>query len=790
MQKGLPTMRKPVSIFLFLVFAVSFLSAFSTPALADDDPPGRVARLNYMQGSVSFQPGGETDWVRASPNRPLTTGDNLWADKNSRGELHIGSTVLRLSSETGISFLNLDDRTVQIQLAQGSLSVRMRRLDGGDAFEVDTPNLAFTVQRPGEYRFDVDPDGRTTNITVREGEGEATGGGSSFHLDSGENARVSGTDTLTFDIGRARGGDEFENWSRSRDDREERAPSARYVSRDVIGYEDLDDNGDWRSVPDYGTVWFPTHVAEGWAPYRDGHWAWVAPWGWTWVEDEPWGFAPFHYGRWAVVDGGWCWVPGPIVVRPVYAPALVAFVGGPRFSLSVSFGGGGGGVAWFPLGPREVYVPSYRASPRYVQNVNVTNTTVNVTIITNVYNNTNVNNTTNVNNVTYMHQNNVNAVTAVSHDTFVNARPVAAANVRVNAQQLQSAQVQRGAAVAPVRQSIVGASAPAAVRPADEVMQRQVVVKEAPPPPPVSFERQKQALSAQPGRVPPPQQLEQLRGVQQQQAAVKVAPPARPAPAGNGPGQQPTNPPSGSQGQQPTGKFTQFGRGNQNPSQPGAAPVQSQADQQRGAQIQQQPPAGKFTPPAQGNQNQAQPGRVPPQQQADQQRGAQVQQPPPAGKFTPPGQANQNQPQPGRVPPQQQADQPRGAQVQQQLPVGKFTPPGQGNQNQLPPARVPPQQQADQQRRAQEQQPPPPVKFAPPTRVNEDTFHPHQFERPPAAPVARPQAPPPPPPPPPQAQRPPERPPERAPEKAPERAPTPAQRGKDNNAPPDNQKQR
>ena len=118
--------------------------------MADDDPPGRVARLNYIQGSVSFQPGGESDWVQANPNRPLTTGDNLWADRNSRGELHINSTVIRLSSETGITFLNLDDRTVQIQLAEGSLSARVRRLDGGDAFEIDTPNLAFTVQRPGE----------------------------------------------------------------------------------------------------------------------------------------------------------------------------------------------------------------------------------------------------------------------------------------------------------------------------------------------------------------------------------------------------------------------------------------------------------------------------------------------------------------------------------------------------------------------------------------------------------------------------------------------------------------
>src|SRR5579864_6196500 len=178
-----------------MVLLGGFLFALSSPALADDDPPGRVARLNYIQGSVSFQPGGETDWVQANPNRPLTVGDNLWSDRNSRGELHIGSTSIRIAGETGITFLNLDDRTVQIQLAQGTLNVHVRRLEGGDAFEIDTPNLAFTLERAGDYRVDVDPNGNATNVTVREGEGDALGGGSEYHMDSGDAASFSGTDS-------------------------------------------------------------------------------------------------------------------------------------------------------------------------------------------------------------------------------------------------------------------------------------------------------------------------------------------------------------------------------------------------------------------------------------------------------------------------------------------------------------------------------------------------------------------------------------------------------------------
>jgi hypothetical protein len=583
-------MRRPTSIFLYLILALGFLSAFSNAALADDDPPGRVARLNYIQGSVSFQPGGETDWVQANPNRPLTTGDNLWTDRNSRGELHISSTAIRLSSETGISFLNLDDRTVQIQLAQGSLDAHMRRLDGGDAFEIDTPNLAFTVHRPGEYRFNVDPDGGTTVVIVREGEGEATGGGSSFHLDSGEQARISGTDSLTFDEGRAGRPDQFDEWCQSRDEREEHAQSARYVSRDVDGYEDLDDYGEWRSVPEYGNVWFPSHVAVGWAPYRFGHWVWIQPWGWTWVEDEPWGFAPFHYGRWAEVDGGWCWVPGPVVVRPVYAPALVAFVGGSHFSLSLSFGGGGG-VAWFPLGPREVYVPSYRASPRYVQNVNVTNTTVNVTNVTNVYNNVNVNK------ITYINQNNVNAVTAVSHDTFVNARPVGTSNVRVNQQQLQGAEVQRGTSVTPVQRSVVGAGAPAAVKPPEAIMTRPVVAKETPAAPrtPFAFGRNEQVPAAQQSGRAPTQPTQQA-----QPQLTKGQPQPKP---------QPQFPVRESQ-QQPQLQQRQP----QTPQQP---------------QVQQRPPQSAQPPQQQQQRPQVEQSRRPPEQQN------------PAVKFAPPVRANE-----------------------------------------------------------------------------------------------------------------------------------------------------
>ena len=473
--------KRFVSFFVLSLLMAGLIASLPKPALAQDDPPGRVGRLNFIQGSVSYQVAGDTDWVQADPNRPLTTGDNLWVDEDSRGEVHIGSTAIRLSSQTGISFLTLDDRTAQIQLPQGVIEVHVRRLSPGDAFEIDTPNLAFTLARSGEYRIASDPDGGSTVITVREGEGEVTGAGQTWDLVAGQMYTFNGTDDISYDWAAAPGYDDFENWCQSRDQRENASLSAKYVSRDVDGYYDLDDYGAWHNDPDYGAVWVPNGVAAGWAPYQVGHWVYVAPWGWTWVDAEPWGFAPFHYGRWAFVGGYWGWVPGPVVVRPVYAPALVGFVGGGGFGVSVAFGGGLTGVAWFPLGPRDVFVPAYHVSPRYFTNINVTNTRiVRVTDVTNVYTNVYVNhNTTVVNNDTYAR--NQVAVTAVSRDTFVNARPVGGATVRVSAEQIQSARVVDSAPLAPTRASYVSATAKASnARPKVAFSQRPVVARLTP----------------------------------------------------------------------------------------------------------------------------------------------------------------------------------------------------------------------------------------------------------------------------------------------------------------------
>jgi hypothetical protein len=527
---------------LFLFALVTGLAALtSSRALADDeqDPPGRVARLSYVNGQVSFSPSGTDDWVAAEPNRPITTGDKLWTDQNSRAELHVGSAIIRLGDMTGFSFLNLDDHTTQIRLTEGTVNVRVLRLGENEVVEVDTPNLAFNVLRPGHYRINVNEAGDTSIVTVRDGEGEVTGGGSAYTLHPGDQGVFSGTDNISPDVEPAPAEDSFDSWCDERDLREEHSAARRYVSDDVIGYEDLDDYGGWRPVPDYGTVWFPHVSVIGWAPYRYGHWVWISPWGWTWVDDAPWGFAPFHYGRWVFVGGAWGWVPAPppvvavAYVRPVYAPALVAWVGGPHFAAGIAFGGGfaaGVNVGWFPLGPREVFVPSYPVSRVYMENINVSNTVVNRTVINNYYNTTIVNKTV-VNNVTYVNQRVTGAVTVTSPHAFTSAQPVARNIVAVNQAEVASAPAAvRAPAVVPPKQAVLGAGAASNFHPPAAALNRQVVAKTTPPPPPPSFAARQAAIEKNQGQPLSMAQTRQLQTAENHPAApVKIAPPAKPA---------------------------------------------------------------------------------------------------------------------------------------------------------------------------------------------------------------------------------------------------------------------
>jgi hypothetical protein len=486
--------RSKLLMLVSLIACGTIAAALPQSARADDvDPPGRVARVNMLEGSGSLQPAGSDQWVTDVLNRPLTSGDKLWIDEKARAELHIGSSAIRVGSSTGLEIENLDDQIVQLKLTAGTLRVRVRNLGDGETFEVDTPTVSVSFIRGGDYRLDVSDSGDSTRVATISGQAAVSGGAVPYTVNPGEQGEFGGGDQATAQINPMQGRDDFDQWSEQRDRREEQSVSARYVSREVTGYEDLDDYGDWRSDPTYGQVWLP-RVAVGWAPYRFGHWVWVSPWGWTWIDDVPWGFAPSHYGRWVSMHGAWGWCPGRVMVeRPVYAPALVAFVGGPSFSLSISVGGPPR-VGWFPLGYNEMYVPAYRVSNRYVRNVNITNTTITNTYITNNYSN----NVTNARNVRYVNQSIPGAVTAVPHDAFVSARSVSEHAIPLNVRDVAGAPSStRSLAIAPTRASLGPAplAGRAPPRAAQNVFTRGIVAQRAPPPV-VPFESQRQAIVA------------------------------------------------------------------------------------------------------------------------------------------------------------------------------------------------------------------------------------------------------------------------------------------------------
>jgi hypothetical protein len=508
-----------------------------------NNPPSRAARLSQFQGKVSLQPSGETDWSAAGQNDTLTSGDRIYSDANSRAELEIGSLAVHISQLTDVTVVNLNDQLAQFGIAQGTVQISVFHLSDGNTVELDTPNGALTLQSPGSYRADVDTTNGNTLVSVYRGSLLVSGGGASQTVSQGQAVQLTGSDQVQVANASLAPSDDFESWVQGRDHSITSARSGSYVSPNTPGVEDLDQYGQWQTGPD-GPVWYPNGVGTGWVPYSVGRWAWVEPWGWTWVDAAPWGYAPFHYGRWGFYGSRWGWVPGPIGVRPFYSPALVAFVGGPGFSVGFGVGAGGFGLsAWFPLGPRDPFIPWYHYGPGYLRAVNVTN----IRNVTNF-------NVTNIQNVHYAYR--TTAVTAVNAETFRSGASVQRGIVKVTPQQMAQAQVIAHPDVNPAKSAMVNhpvaapkgappstfagatrsaqpgttarssmpisrsqpsnagtapASSVAHTTPAPTTSRAPYVTKSQPPPQKPSFDSRQQAMSAHPGRPLEPQQLDNLR---------------------------------------------------------------------------------------------------------------------------------------------------------------------------------------------------------------------------------------------------------------------------------------
>jgi len=379
------------------------------------DPPGRVGRLSAIEGTVQQRTPDDNDWVQANLNYPVTTGFAIAPQDGARAEIQVGSMALRVGPVSELDVGNLGDHDASLTLAQGELNVRVGRLANGDRIELVTPRGVLQILAAGQYHIDAGTTESPTRFEVFNGRAEVQRDGGNTALASGQGALINPDNSLT--MARAEP-DPLDQWAFDRDRGPARAPNrtaraappapypapgapyaasgapyapaeSSYVSPEMTGGADLADYGNWNTDSQYGSIWYPSGVPAGWAPYTYGRWSWASPWGWTWIDDEPWGFAPFHYGRWAYTATGWGWIPGAYVETvPVYSPALVVFFGGGPFY----YDGFHAGIGWCPLGPGELFVPGYSVSVAYVRNVNITNVNINQFNITRVNNTIVINN--------------------------------------------------------------------------------------------------------------------------------------------------------------------------------------------------------------------------------------------------------------------------------------------------------------------------------------------------------------------------------------------------------------
>jgi hypothetical protein len=383
-----------------------------SPAAAD--PPGRVGRIASLFGSVHLHRAESGESSTAVLNWPLTSGDVLSTAAGARAEVQIGSNLLQIASGSVLELMQLDDQRVALRLLEGSVIARLPSPEAASEFEFITRDGRFQVREAGRYRFDSDRS--TTAGTVYAGALRFSAADSSLDIGAGQRAQFWSEGRTRYQVS-APVNDEFALWSAAREP-QRGAAQALLVSPEMTGVGDLDAHGNWYESPEYGAVWFPRALPADWAPYRSGRWVWVDPWGWSWVGDEPWGFAPFHYGRWALFRGAWGWVPGKRVARPVYAPALVAWVGTPA-AHRPAHTGGRPAVGWFPLAPREVYIPAYRSSAGHVRQVNAAHVT-NINHLTEIT----VNPQAVAARSRYVHQHLPEAVTAVPEEAMRQRRHV------------------------------------------------------------------------------------------------------------------------------------------------------------------------------------------------------------------------------------------------------------------------------------------------------------------------------------------------------------------------------
>jgi hypothetical protein len=339
------------------------VQAAGAPAAA---PPGRVGQIDTVSGKVGFRAPGDAVWSDAEVNDPVASGVSLRTNPLARAVIRFGPDTVVLADSTEITIINLNDRLAEIAVSRGRIGLDTPRPGKNESVQIDLPRGGVWLQ-PGRYDINVGGSDQPPWVAAFTGSARFVGGGADIRIGAARRVLLGGSITTE-----AADEDEFSVWCAARAIDEARLAAPYFVSPAMTGFAALDDAGSWQTDGKYGEVWVPDGLPADWAPYRYGHWRWVAPWGWSWIDDQPWGFAPSHYGRWVLLQRRWSWIPGAYTAHPVYAPAVVAFLGTPGVGLSYA-AASGAAVAWFPLAPSEVYWPSGSTDLDYIRKLNAAN---------------------------------------------------------------------------------------------------------------------------------------------------------------------------------------------------------------------------------------------------------------------------------------------------------------------------------------------------------------------------------------------------------------------------------
>ena len=300
------------------------------------------ARIRMVDGDVMFRTPDSGEWLPAAVNTPLDEGDALWCPENARVEIQLtDGSMVRLDEGSQLDLLSNEDQFTHLHLAGGRAYVRTDKAATVNSLQIDADDTTVLPAARTRLRIDILPDNQE-DVSIFKGSAYVEGNGSRTRVRAGEHIALEEGRNELLSLNPP---DSWEEWNMERDREQSRAARAESpLPEELRGYSgELDSNGSWVRVPEYGMVWRPTVIiSNDWAPYRSGRWIWKGS-DYVWISSENWGWIPYHYGRWAVVSGfGWCWVP----------PARGDVYWGPGY---VGWYRTGNHVGWTPLAPGETF---------------------------------------------------------------------------------------------------------------------------------------------------------------------------------------------------------------------------------------------------------------------------------------------------------------------------------------------------------------------------------------------------------------------------------------------------